>query len=145
MPIHLVAALMALLLFLEPLAQRLHELVPAAHGLDLLLFFFGQEFLGELLQPLLRNVHVDPSSIGLEALEHVAEHLVEPVEVALVLHQRGAREIVEIINAARRQIGVHGLQQRQILAQCHRHTGRFELLEETDEHLLPAFDEPYRH
>src|SRR5262249_15304567 len=51
----LVAALMAALLLLEALAQRFHELVPA-HGLDLLLLFLGEIFLGELLQPLLGDL-----------------------------------------------------------------------------------------
>ena len=55
----LVAALVAALLLLEALAQRLHELVPA-HGLDLLLLFLGEIFLGELLQPLLGDLGLAP-------------------------------------------------------------------------------------
>ena len=39
----------------------------------------------------------------LEALEDVAEHAVELVEVALVLHQRGARQIVEVLDPPRRR------------------------------------------
>jgi hypothetical protein len=38
------------------------------------------------------------ASSRLEALEHGAEHAVELVEIALVLHQRGAREVVEILH-----------------------------------------------
>jgi hypothetical protein len=50
----------AFLLFRHPFLERFHELVPAAHGFDLFLLFLGQEFLGELLQPLLRKLmHVD--------------------------------------------------------------------------------------
>src|SRR6185437_11092911 len=48
----LAAALVAALLLLEALAQRLHELVPA-HRLDPLLLFLGEIFFGELLQPFL--------------------------------------------------------------------------------------------
>jgi len=35
----------------------------------------------------------------------VAEHAVELVEVALVLHQRGAREVVEVFHAAAGEVG----------------------------------------
>ena len=37
-----------------------------------------------------------------EPLEDMAEHLVELVEVALVLHQRGAREVVELLHLSHR-------------------------------------------
>src|SRR5919106_862604 len=50
-----VAALVAALLLLEALAQRLHELVPA-HGLDLLLLFLGEVLVDQLLQPFFRDV-----------------------------------------------------------------------------------------
>ena len=60
----------------------------------------------------------------------MAEHPVELVEVALVLHQRGAREIVEILDAAAGDVLLHRLHQRQVFAQRHRHAGRFELMEE---------------
>ena len=69
-----------------------------------------------------------------EALEHVAEHAVELVEVALVLHQRGARQIVEVLDAAAGEIGLHRLHQREVFAQRHRHAGGLQLMEEGDEH-----------
>src|SRR3546814_2107981 len=47
----LAAALVALLLFLEPLLQRLHDLVPVAERLDRGHFLGRQEFLGDRLQP----------------------------------------------------------------------------------------------
>ena len=122
-PIHFDAALVALLLFGETLAQRLQQFVETAHGLDLLFFFLGQIFLGELFQPLGRNVGFDHAVDRLQPFEHVTEHAIELVDIALVLHQRGARQIVKIVNAARRQIGVHGFEQRQIFAQGHRHAG----------------------
>src|SRR6185312_12078570 len=50
---------------------------------------------------------------------------VELVEVALVLHQRGARQIIEVLDAAGGEIGLHRLHQRQILAQRHRHAGGY--------------------
>ena len=64
----------------------------------------------------------------------MAEHAVELVEVALVLHQRGARQIVEILHPAAGEIGLHRLHQGEVFAQRHRHAGRFQLMEEGDEH-----------
>src|SRR4029077_16416313 len=52
----LAAALVALLLLLETLLQRLHELLPSAHRLDLGLLLVGQQFLGELAQPFLGDL-----------------------------------------------------------------------------------------
>ncbi len=51
------------------------------------------------------------SCIRFEALEDVGEDLIEPVEVALVLHQAGAREIVEILDAAVGEVCLHCLQE----------------------------------
>src|SRR5262249_847065 len=59
---------------------------------------------------------------------------VELVEIALVLHQRGARQIVEILDPARREVRLHRLHQRQVLAQRHRQPGGLELMEEGYEH-----------
>src|SRR5690606_1712868 len=50
------AALVALLLLGEALAQRLHELLPAAERLDLRLLLFGEVPLGQLPQPFLGNL-----------------------------------------------------------------------------------------
>src|SRR5471030_318872 len=49
------AALVALLLLLETLLQRLHDLLPAAQRLDLRLLLVGQQLLGQLAQPFLGN------------------------------------------------------------------------------------------
>ena len=130
----LVAALVAPLLLGEALGERLQELLEPAHRLDLLLLLFGQILLGELLEPFDRDLDREPLLQQFEPLEHVAEHAVELVEVALVLHQHGAREVIEILHAPAREIGVHRLHQGQVFAQRHRHAGGFELMEEGDEH-----------
>src|SRR5580658_6640948 len=64
----------------------------------------------------------------------MAEHTVELVEVALVLHQRGAGEIVERLDPPRREVALHRLHQCEIFAQRHRYAGRFQRVEEGDEH-----------
>jgi len=125
------------LLFGETLLQRLHQFVEPAERLDLFLFFFGEEFVGQLLQPLGRDLGLQPRlAHEFEALEGVAENAVELVEVALVLHQRRAGQVIEILHPARGEVGIHRLHQRQIFAQRHGHAGGFEIVEEIDEHPL---------
>ena len=134
MPIHLLAALVAALLLLEALLQLLHDLVPAAQRLDLGLLLLRQVELGHRAQPLLGDLRLQRLAHQVEALEDVAEHLVELVEVALVLHQRGAREIIEVLDAAVGQVRLHRLHQREVLLQGDRHLGGFQLMEERGEH-----------
>ena len=64
----------------------------------------------------------------------MAEHLVELVEVALVLHQRGAREVVEVLDAAVGEVGLQRLHQREVFLERDRHLGGFQLMEEGGEH-----------
>ena len=125
---------MPALLLGQPLLQRLEQFLEPAHGLDLLLFFLGEIFFGQLFEPLGRDLGFGALAQQFEPLEHMAEHTVELVEIALVLHQRGARQIIEILHAAGGQVGLHRLHQRQILAQRDRHAGGFEFLEKGDEH-----------
>ena len=128
------AALVAALLLFEPLLQGLEQLVEAAHRLDHLLLFLGEIFLRELLQPLGGDLGGERLLEQVEPLEHVAEHAVELVEVALVLHQRGAREIVEVLDPAAGEVLLHRFHQGQVFAQRDRHAGGFQLGEEGDEH-----------
>ena len=64
----------------------------------------------------------------------MAEDAVELVEIALVLHQSGARQIIEVLDAAAGEVLLHRFHQREIFAQGHRHAGGFELMEEGGEH-----------
>ena len=80
------------------------------------------------------NVGLERLRHQVETLEDVAEHVVELVEVALVLDQRGARQVVEILDPAFGEVGLHRLHQRQIFLQRHRHPGGFQLMKEGDEH-----------
>ena len=99
-----------------------------------LLLLLGEMLLGELPQPLGRDLRGRRVGQKLEPLEDVAEHAVELVEIALVLHQRGAGEIVELLDPPRREVALHRLHQGEIFAQRHRDAGGFELMEEGDEH-----------
>ena len=105
---------MAALLFLQALTKRLHELVPA-HRLDLLLLFLGEVFFRKLLQPFGGNVRLlHRVQQAFQPLEHGAEDAIELVEVALVLHQRGAGEVIKILHGLIGEVGVERLHQRQI-------------------------------
>src|SRR4029077_8563274 len=125
---------MASFLFGQTLAQCFQQLVETPHGLDLFPLFFGEIFFGELLQPFSRNLGLDRAIERFQPFEHVAEHAIELVEVALVFHQRRARQVIKILHPARGQVGVHGLHQREIFAQRHRNAGAFEFGEECNEH-----------
>ena len=131
------AALVPALLFLEPLPQRLHQLLEAAECLDQLLLLVGQVLFGEPPQPFLRDIgDVDRAFARqrLDALEDMRKDLVEAVDVALVLHQRGARQVVKALDVELHQPGIHALEQRQVLAQRDRHARGLQLEEEGDEH-----------
>jgi hypothetical protein len=129
-----VPILVPALLLLEALAQRLHELVPA-HRLDLLLFFLGEIFFRELLQPFGGNVRLlHGVEQALQPLEHGAEHAVELVEITLVLHQSGARQIVKILHRLLGEVGVERLHQHQIFTQGYRDLGVAQRCEELQEH-----------
>ena len=125
---------MPALLLLQTLFQVLEELVPA-HRLDLAFLLLGEIALGELAQPLLRDLgRLDRFGQALQALEDMAEDPVELVEVALVLHQAGAREVVEILDALLGEIPVERLHQRQVFPQGDRDLGGAQLGEEGEEH-----------
>ncbi len=128
---------MAALLLLEPLLQRLHQLFEAAERLDELLFLVGQMLLGQPPQPFLREVRrIDRRRTrdGLDALEDMAEDLIEAIDMPLVLHQRGAGEIVEAFDIVGDEAGIHAFEQGQVLPQRNRDPGCLELEKEGNEH-----------
>jgi hypothetical protein len=128
------AALVAALLFLEPLAKRLHELVPA-HRLDLLLLFLGEVFFRQLLQPLRGNLRLlHGIKQAFQPLEDRAEHAIELVEIALVLHEGCTRQIVEILHRLIGKVGIQRFHQRQIFTQGHGDLGIAQGCEELQEH-----------
>jgi hypothetical protein len=98
------------------------------------LFLVGQELLGQGFQPLGRDVGGDAVIDRFQALEDVAEHAVELVEVLLVLHQAGAGQEVEVLDRAVDDVLVQGLHEHQVLAQADRDLGLAELGEEAKEH-----------
>jgi len=76
-------------------------------------------------QPILGDFRLARVAQQLEALEHVGEHLIEAVEVALVLDEGRARQVVEVLDLALGQVGLQRLDQRQVFLQGDRHLGGF--------------------
>ncbi len=127
---------MAFLLLFQPLLQRLHQLVEAAQRLDLRLLLVGQIFFGQQPQPVLGDVggQILARADRFHALEHRPEHLIEPVIVFLVLDQNRARQVIEGLDLAPRQIAIHGLHQMEPFLHRHRNLGVAQGGEEGEEH-----------
>ena len=89
-------------------------------------------------QPLLRDLGLDRIGQRGDALEHLAEHAVEAVEVALVFDEAGARQKIEVLHLAPGDAGVEPLEQRQVLLQRDGEPGALQCMEEGDEHCLPC-------
>ena len=125
---------MPALLLLQALLQLLHQLLEAPHRLDERLLFIAQPQLGLPAEPLLRDLPVE----GVEELPHPLEvrpeALVEAVEVAFVLHERGARKIVEVVHAQHRDPPIEGFEQGQVLGDRDRHVVPAQAEEEVNQH-----------
>ena len=78
-------------------AQGLQQLLPAAERFDAAPFLVAQQALGQLPQPFRGSSATSFVEHLLGAREMLGEHPVEAVEVTLILHQRQAREVVEIL------------------------------------------------
>src|SRR5205085_2389296 len=129
----LVAALVAALLLLQPLLERLHQLFPAAERLDLLFLLLREGQLDLLQQPLERHLRLDAGN-RLDALPELAEGAVELVVVRLVLNECGARQVIELVHRGTDDVLAHRLEQRQVLLDGDGQPVALELEEEIDQH-----------
>ena len=128
---------MAALLFLQPLFQRFHQLLEPAQGLDLRLFLVAQMAFGQLAQPVLGQVDGVEHLFGgdrFKALKRLGKGPVEAVEVAFVLHHRGAGEIIEPVHVIGAQTGGQPFKKAQIFAQGNRNPAASECVEKGQEH-----------
>ena len=130
----LVAALVTLFLLGEALLQLLHDFVPAAEFGDPLLVLIGEVQRAETAEPVFRDLGFERFGSQFEAFEDVREDLIEAIEVALVLHQRGAREVIEILDPISRDTGTDGFEQRQVFFECDWNFGGAKLGEKRLEH-----------
>ena len=128
------ATLMPLLLLRQPLAQCLEQLLPAAERLDAPLFLVAEQALRHCCQPLRRQLRLERREAALGPGEVLGEHTVEAIEMALVLDQRQARQVVEILGREKGHALPQPLQQHQQLGQRDRNTRGAQRQEEFNEH-----------
>ena len=69
----------------------------------------------------------------------MGEDAVELVEIALILHQSGARKIIEVLDLHIDHFLVHRLQQKEVFLQRDGDLGRTEFIEEVEEHGASRF------
>ena len=144
-PDPLVAALVPSLLLFQTLLQLLHQLLEAAHRLDERLVLLAELKLGLATEPLLRDLAVQRVEELLHSLEVGAEALVEAVEVPLVLHERRAREVIEVVHAQHGDPALERLEQGQVLVDRDRDVVPAEPEEEVDQHRSGSGDEVSRY
>ena len=121
----LVAALVTAFLLGEAGLERFHDLVPRAERVDRLHLLGGEILFGDQLEPFLGNVGGEVFACGRdEALEHRAEDLVEAVELAFVVNEHAAAEIIELLGLGRDDLGVERLEEQQMLLQAGRESRR---------------------
>ena len=95
--------------------------------------------MGNRAQPVFRQRDRLGLTHQIEPLEDVPEDLVKTIEMALVLHQRGAREVVEIFNAPVGEVSRQRLHQRQVFPERDGYLCSLELVKECREHDQQAF------
>src|SRR5208337_2981146 len=119
--------------------QLLHDLVPAAKRLDLCLLLIGEKPFAKRAQPFLRDIRRNAVHGARKAFEDMAENAVELVEMALVLHEGGARKVVKIVDLLARDARVDRVEKGEIFFHADRDAGPLQLVEEVQKHeaLLP--------
>ena len=125
---------MPLVLLLEALFEGRHDLVPRAERRDLGHLLRGQVELGDLAQPFLGDLGAPGVDDRLDALEYLAEHLIEAVEQSLVLHVATAAEVIELLDRPVDHVRPQRLEQRQMLLERRRDLGGPKFGEEVEEH-----------
>src|SRR3546814_511303 len=128
-----VAAFVALFLFFETLLQRFHQLVEAAEGLALGHLLGCQMLLRLQPQPVLGNRAEQLAGDRLDTLEVRGERAVEAIVLRLVFYQRGARQVVEIVERKDRDVPGQRFEQHQEFAETGFHASGADGEEEGDQ------------
>ncbi|CAM2160920.1 hypothetical protein PT2222_90138 [Paraburkholderia tropica] len=129
----LAAAFVALLLLVEQLLEAFHELVEPAHRFDLRALLGREVAFEPLLEPVLGNLE-RLRRLLLDAAEIRAERLIEAVEILLVLHERHAREKVEVVERGRDHALLERFHEREVLLDGDRQLRVAQRVEEVDQH-----------
>ncbi|MNZ95141.1 hypothetical protein D3C78_1142750 [compost metagenome] len=130
----LVAASVALLLLGQALLEGFEQLLQAAETVELGLVLLAEKALELLAQPVLGDQRLERRIETLQAVEVAGEGAVELVEMPLVLHQYGARQVIEGVHVGEHHLTFERLEQVEQLAQRHRHPGRAQFVEQVEQH-----------
>jgi len=125
----LVAAGVAFLLFFQAFLEFLDQLVEAAQGLDLRALLVAQRAFELLAQPLFGNQCFEVLVEVLQTVEVGRKGPVELIEMALVLDQNGASQVVEFVHVGEHHLVLQRTDQVKQFAQGHRHLGRAHFVE----------------
>ena len=107
-----------------------------AEAVDLRHLLGRQIGFGDQPQPFFRDFGADLLAAGRDqALEHFGEHPVEPVELALVMNEGGAGEIIELLGLGGDHLGVHRFEQQQMLLQRGGNAPAAQRFDKADEHV----------
>ena len=131
---------MPLVLFFEPLSQRLHQLVKTAERLDHVALLGGQYQLRLAIQPIVRNVLNHVGERVLDTFEVGRKNAIETVELGFVFDEAGAGKKIKIIDAVIRQPALHRFMQCQKLGDRRIHAAVAKHVKKRDQHrplLLP--------
>jgi hypothetical protein len=90
--------------------------------------------LGHGFEPLRGNGRQKLRKQLLRPLEDFREYAIEAIEVALVLHQAQARQVIEILGGNVSDASAQRFEQRQELGQRHGHPALTQLEEEVHQH-----------
>src|SRR5690554_4454027 len=121
----------AFLLF-QPLAEHLHEFVPAVF-LQRRLLFWGQLLLKLLYQPFQRDLLALWIHGGYLTVEG-GKGAVIAVKKAFILNQRHAGQMVEVLDGGLHNVGAQGLQQGQVFLHGYRQATFSQMIEEIEQH-----------
>src|SRR5579883_2672169 len=102
--------------------------------LELRLLGLAEVAHAELREPVRRQLTHQLREGLLDALEVSGEGAIEAVVMTLVLHQAGARDVIEALGARLRETARQRLEQRQQLGDRNRDAGAAQQEEELDEH-----------
>ena len=106
---------MAAFLLGQQFRETLHQGFEATDGSDLRHLLRRQQLFRQLAQPFLGEFAWQNAFGRFQTFEALCEYAVEAIEVAFVLHQGGAAQIVEVVNAPFGDAGLHSAEQGQIL------------------------------
>ena len=125
---------MPLLLFIEPLLERIHQFFPTTEFFYLGHLFRRQELLCNSPKPIGRDFSTLLSKTRRYSLENLGKDLIKSVDQPFVFHIGGARQIIEFLGRAVDHLAVEGLEQHEMLFKARGNARCAQLVEKVEKH-----------